>query len=66
VIALYRALLSGCSFGPLPDDSRGLLRNAIRNKFRKNRKITSPYQLGLSFKAGYEVNKFLQLHDHQC
>ncbi|KAI8936533.1 hypothetical protein NX059_006937 [Plenodomus lindquistii] len=54
-IALYRALLSRCSSAPLPDDDRTSLGNAIRNKFRKNRKIESPYQLGLSFKAGYEV-----------
>ncbi|KAF1946131.1 hypothetical protein EJ02DRAFT_336794 [Clathrospora elynae] len=54
-IALYRALLSRCSSAPLPDDDRVSLRNAIRNKFRKNRKIQSPYQLGLSFKAGYET-----------
>ncbi|CAG5156965.1 uncharacterized protein ALTATR162_LOCUS4758 [Alternaria atra] len=54
-IALYRALLSRCSSAPLPDDSRVSLRNAIRNKFRRNRKIQSPYQLGLSFKAGYET-----------
>ncbi|KAH9865550.1 hypothetical protein J1614_009135 [Plenodomus biglobosus] len=53
--ALYRALLSRCSSTPLPDDDRTSLRNAIRNKFRKNRKVESPYQLGLSFKAGYEV-----------
>lgn len=32
------------------------MRNAIRNKFRKNRKIQSPYQLGLVFRAGYEVD----------
>ena len=31
------------------------MRNAIQNKFRQNRKIQSPYQLGLSFKLGYEV-----------
>ncbi|KAF1837187.1 hypothetical protein BDW02DRAFT_491884 [Decorospora gaudefroyi] len=54
-IALYRALLSRCSSTPLPDDDRVSLRNAIRNKFRRNRKIQSPYQLGLSFKAGYET-----------
>ncbi|KAG9186579.1 hypothetical protein G6011_09687 [Alternaria panax] len=54
-IALYRALLSRCSSAPLPDDGRVSLRNAIRNKFRRNRKIQSPYQLGLSFKAGYET-----------
>ncbi|CBX92419.1 hypothetical protein IAQ61_006187 [Plenodomus lingam] len=53
--ALYRALLSRCSSTPLADDDRTSLRNAIRNKFRKNRKIESPYQLGLSFKAGYEA-----------
>ncbi|KAI4641542.1 hypothetical protein J4E93_007639 [Alternaria ventricosa] len=54
-IALYRALLSRCSSAPLPDDDRVSLFNAIRNKFRRNRKIQSPYQLGLSFKAGYET-----------
>ncbi|USP74239.1 uncharacterized protein yc1106_01513 [Curvularia clavata] len=54
-IALYRALLSRCSSAPLPDDERVSLRNAVRNKFRRNRKIQSPYQLGLSFKAGYET-----------
>ncbi|KAF1841154.1 uncharacterized protein K460DRAFT_322075 [Cucurbitaria berberidis CBS 394.84] len=54
-IALYRALLSRCSSVPLPDAERVSLHNAIRNKFRKNRKIQSPYQLGLSFKAGYEA-----------
>ncbi|KAH6860970.1 hypothetical protein BKA58DRAFT_392546 [Alternaria rosae] len=54
-IALYRALLSRCSSAPLPDDDRLSLFNAIRNKFRRNRKIQSPYQLGLSFKAGYET-----------
>lgn len=54
-IALYRALLSGCSSAALPDDDRTALRNAIRNKFRQNRKLQSPYQLGLSFKLGYET-----------
>ncbi|EUC50174.1 hypothetical protein COCMIDRAFT_82785 [Bipolaris oryzae ATCC 44560] len=54
-IALYRALLLRCSSAPLPDDDRVSLRNAVRNKFRRNRKIQSPYQLGLSFKAGYET-----------
>ncbi|KAJ4989982.1 DNA repair protein [Stagonosporopsis vannaccii] len=54
-IALYRALLSGCSSAALSDDDRTLLSNAIRNKFRQNRKIQSPYQLGLSFKLGYET-----------
>ena len=54
-IALYRALLSGCSSAALPDDDRTALRNAIRNKFRQNRKLQSSYQLGLSFKLGYEV-----------
>ncbi|KAF2995887.1 hypothetical protein E8E13_004512 [Curvularia kusanoi] len=54
-IALYRALLSGCSSAALPDDDRTSLQNAIRNKFRQNRKIQSPYQLGLSFKLGYET-----------
>ncbi|KAK1915496.1 hypothetical protein P3342_003306 [Pyrenophora teres f. teres] len=55
-IALYRALLSRCSSAALPsDDNRASLRNAIRNKFRRNRKIQSSYQLGLSFKAGYET-----------
>lgn len=54
-IALYRALLSGCSSAALPDDDRTALRNAIRNKFRQNRKLQSPYQLGLSFQLGYEV-----------
>jgi hypothetical protein len=33
------------------------LRNAIRSKFRKNRKLSGPYDLGLSFKAGYEVRR---------
>ncbi|XP_014554632.1 hypothetical protein COCVIDRAFT_28336 [Bipolaris victoriae FI3] len=54
-IALYRALLLRCSSTPIPDDDRVSLRNAVRNKFRRNRKIQSPYQLGLSFKAGYET-----------
>ncbi|KAG9205857.1 hypothetical protein G6514_006131 [Epicoccum nigrum] len=54
-IALYRALLSGCSSAALPDDDRTALRNAIRNKFRQNRKLQSPYQLGLSFQLGYET-----------
>ncbi|OAL50431.1 hypothetical protein IQ07DRAFT_566371 [Pyrenochaeta sp. DS3sAY3a] len=54
-IALYRALLSRCTSAPLADDDQAALRNAIRHKFRKNRKIQSPYQLGLSFKAGYET-----------
>ena len=54
-IALYRALLSGCSSVALPDNERTSLRNAIQNKFRQNRKLQSPYQLGLSFKLGYEV-----------
>jgi hypothetical protein len=54
-IALYRALLSGCTSAALPDDDRTALRNAIRNKFRQNRKLQSAYQLGLSFKLGYEV-----------
>ncbi|EDU40263.1 Complex1-LYR-1 multi-domain protein [Pyrenophora tritici-repentis] len=55
-IALYRALLSRCSSDALPNnDNRVSLRNTIRNKFRRNRKIQSPYQLGLSFKAGYET-----------
>ncbi|KAH6615276.1 hypothetical protein C7974DRAFT_367470 [Boeremia exigua] len=54
-IALYRALLSGCSSAALPDDERKSLSNAIRNKFRQNRKIQSPYQLGLSFKLGFET-----------
>lgn len=54
-IALYRALLSGCSSAALQDNDRTSLRNAIRNKLRQNRKIQSPYQLGLSFKLGYEV-----------
>ncbi len=54
-IALYRALLTGCSSAALPDDDRTSLSNAIRNKFRQNRKLQSPYQLGLSFKLGYEV-----------
>ncbi|CAO2650747.1 Nn.00g020390.m01.CDS01 [Neocucurbitaria sp. VM-36] len=58
-IALYRALLSRCSSVSLPENDRLSLRNAIRNKFRKNRKIQSPYQLGLSFKAGYEVTQNL-------
>ncbi|KAF2856073.1 hypothetical protein T440DRAFT_384550 [Plenodomus tracheiphilus IPT5] len=54
-IALYRALLSRCSSTPLPDDDRTSLGNAIRNKFRKNKKLQGQYQLGLSFKAGYEA-----------
>ncbi|KAH7397101.1 hypothetical protein BKA66DRAFT_408599 [Pyrenochaeta sp. MPI-SDFR-AT-0127] len=54
-IALYRALLSRCASTPLSDDDRVSLRNAIQNKFRKNKKLQSPYQLGLSFKAGYET-----------
>ncbi|KAF2866706.1 hypothetical protein BDV95DRAFT_552143 [Massariosphaeria phaeospora] len=54
-IALYRALLSRCVSAPLPDEDRSALHNAIRNKFRKNRRIQSPYQLGLSFRAGYEA-----------
>jgi hypothetical protein len=39
----------------LPHDAQTSLRNAIRSKFRKNRKLSGPYDLGLSFKAGYEV-----------
>ncbi|KAH7080316.1 hypothetical protein BKA63DRAFT_407758 [Paraphoma chrysanthemicola] len=58
-IALYRALLSRCSSAPLTDDERVPLRNAIRNKFRRNRKLSSPYLLGLSFKAGYEALDYL-------
>ncbi|EAT85796.1 hypothetical protein HBH56_033060 [Parastagonospora nodorum] len=54
-IALYRALLSRCSSAPLADDDRVSLRNAIRNKFRRNRNLQSPYLLGLSYKAGYET-----------
>ncbi|KAJ4311908.1 hypothetical protein N0V94_007711 [Neodidymelliopsis sp. IMI 364377] len=54
-IALYRALLSGCSSAALPDDERTSLRHAIQNKFRQNRKIQSTYQLGLSFQLGYET-----------
>ncbi|KAF2463146.1 uncharacterized protein BDR25DRAFT_246316 [Lindgomyces ingoldianus] len=54
-IALYRALLSRCSCTPLPDECRNALQNALRNKFRRNRKIQSPYQLGLAFRAGYET-----------
>ncbi|KAF9696021.1 hypothetical protein EKO04_005926 [Ascochyta lentis] len=54
-IALYRALLSGCSSAALPDNERTSLRNAIQNKFRQNRKLQSPYQLGLSFQLGYET-----------
>ncbi|KAF1911869.1 hypothetical protein BDU57DRAFT_460445 [Ampelomyces quisqualis] len=54
-IALYRALLSRCSSAPLPGDDRDSLRNAIRNKFRRNKNLQSPYLLGLSFKAGYET-----------
>ncbi|KZM28442.1 uncharacterized protein EKO05_0001595 [Ascochyta rabiei] len=54
-IALYRALLSGCSSAALPDDDRTSLRNAIQNKFRQNRKLQSPYQLRLSFQLGYET-----------
>ncbi|KAJ4296649.1 hypothetical protein N0V90_006697 [Kalmusia sp. IMI 367209] len=54
-IALYRALLSRCSSAPLLDNTRVLLHNAIRAKFRQNRKLQSPYQLGLVFRAGYEV-----------
>ncbi|KAH8727495.1 hypothetical protein GQ44DRAFT_677226 [Phaeosphaeriaceae sp. PMI808] len=55
VIALYRALLSRCASVPLPDDHAVSLRNAIRNKFRRNRKLQGSYQLGLSFKAGYDA-----------
>ncbi|KAF2030116.1 hypothetical protein EK21DRAFT_66280 [Setomelanomma holmii] len=54
-IALYRALLSRCFSAPLTDDERLPLRNAIRNKFRRNRRLSSAYLLGLSFKAGYET-----------
>ncbi|KAF2748138.1 hypothetical protein M011DRAFT_422345 [Sporormia fimetaria CBS 119925] len=54
-IALYRALLSRCTFAPLQDEHRSSLRNAIRQKFRRNRKIASSHQLGLAFRAGYEV-----------
>ncbi|KAF2691337.1 hypothetical protein K458DRAFT_287291 [Lentithecium fluviatile CBS 122367] len=54
-IALYRALLSRCTSTPLPDKDRNSLRNAICNKFRQNRKIQSPRQLGLVFRAGYET-----------
>jgi hypothetical protein len=58
-IALYRALLSRCSSAPLPNDDRVSLRNAVRNKFRRSRNLQSPYLLGLSFKAGYEVCEVL-------
>ncbi|KAF2637945.1 hypothetical protein P280DRAFT_406034 [Massarina eburnea CBS 473.64] len=54
-IALYRALLSQCSSAPLPTDDRTSLRNAIRNKFRRNRKLQSTQQLAHVFRAGYEV-----------
>ncbi|KAL5391581.1 hypothetical protein PMIN06_003168 [Paraphaeosphaeria minitans] len=55
-IALYRALLSRCSSAQaLRDKERTSLYNAIRNKFRQNRKLQSSRQLGLVFKAGYEV-----------
>ncbi|KAF1972857.1 hypothetical protein BU23DRAFT_466445 [Bimuria novae-zelandiae CBS 107.79] len=55
-IALYRALLSRCTSASfLQDEERTSLHNAIRNKFRQNRKIQSPRQLGLVFRAGYEV-----------
>ncbi|OAG12840.1 uncharacterized protein CC84DRAFT_1135894 [Paraphaeosphaeria sporulosa] len=55
-IALYRALLSRCSSAnALQNEERTLLHNAIRNKFRQNRKLQSSRQLGLVFKAGYEV-----------
>ncbi|KAF2447703.1 hypothetical protein P171DRAFT_354440 [Karstenula rhodostoma CBS 690.94] len=55
-IALYRALLSRCSSAhALQDEERTSLHNAIRNKFRQNRKLQSSRQLGLVFKAGYEV-----------
>ncbi|PVI08581.1 hypothetical protein DM02DRAFT_6491 [Periconia macrospinosa] len=54
-IALYRALLSRCSSSPLPAEDRTSLRNVVRNKFRRNRKIQSTYQLGLVFHAGYET-----------
>ncbi|KAF2735240.1 hypothetical protein EJ04DRAFT_435445, partial [Polyplosphaeria fusca] len=55
VIALYRGLLSRCSSAQLPDEQRSGLRNAIQHKFRQNRKIQSAYQLGLTFRAGYQV-----------
>ncbi|KAF1951487.1 hypothetical protein CC80DRAFT_207945 [Byssothecium circinans] len=58
-IALYRALLSRCPSAPLPVDDRTALRNAIRNKFRRNRKIQSSYQLRYVFRAGYEVLQHL-------
>ncbi|KAF2706727.1 hypothetical protein K504DRAFT_412216, partial [Pleomassaria siparia CBS 279.74] len=54
-IALYKALLSRCSFTALPDEDRRLLRNAIQNKFRKHKKLQSPDQLRLAFRAGYET-----------
>ncbi|KAF2272576.1 uncharacterized protein EI97DRAFT_344271, partial [Westerdykella ornata] len=54
-IALYRALLSRCTSAPLPDEDRSSLRNAVRQKFRRNRKIASARQLGLTFRAGYEI-----------
>ncbi|KAF2182239.1 hypothetical protein K469DRAFT_586944 [Zopfia rhizophila CBS 207.26] len=54
-IALYRALLSRCASSLLPDEQRNSLQNAIRNQFRKNRKLQSPYQLGLTFQTGYKV-----------
>ncbi|ORX95405.1 hypothetical protein BCR34DRAFT_629022 [Clohesyomyces aquaticus] len=54
-IALYRALLSRCATAPLPHDYLDALSNAVRNKFRRERKMQSPYQLGLAFRAGYEV-----------
>ncbi|KAF2266948.1 hypothetical protein CC78DRAFT_531373 [Lojkania enalia] len=54
-IALYRALLVRCSSAPLPNELQSSLRNAIQNKFRKNRNLQGPYQLGLTFRAGYET-----------
>ncbi|KAB2570766.1 DNA repair protein [Lasiodiplodia theobromae] len=56
-IALYRALLTQCSPAafPLADDQRIVLRNIIRNKFRRNRHVHSTRLLKLSFTAGYEL-----------
>ncbi|KAF2019108.1 hypothetical protein BU24DRAFT_489138 [Aaosphaeria arxii CBS 175.79] len=54
-IALYRALLSRCTSIPLADENQKELSNVVRQKFRKNRKLQSPYQIGLAFRAGYET-----------
>ncbi|KAF2003356.1 hypothetical protein P154DRAFT_544016 [Amniculicola lignicola CBS 123094] len=63
VLCLYKALLTRCSTAPLPDEPRNALRNAIRQKFRKNKRLQSQYQLGIVFRAGYEALDHLETPD---